>query len=559
MSASGHSLFKSPEKLGDEEAQVPQSPPHSRTPTFLADAPMSEKDPNRVSSASTLAEDQADAAQRVQRPGLDTDSVIVSDLVRVQTQKEAKFQVTWDGDDDPENPQNWKRTSRWYYTGVASLLVFNATFASSSPGGIVEKVMKEFTFSAEVATLMISLFVAGYCVGPLFWGPLSEIYGRKPVFVVSFIVYTAFQIGCALSPNTGALLVFRFLGGCAASSPLANSGALMGDIWDQKTRGKAVALFTLAPFAGPSMGPVVGGFIGISTTVSWRWLFYVLAIFAGSCLALIVFTLPETYAPIILRNKARRLRKETGDPRWYAPIEAKTVPMGERISGIVMKPVKILIFEPMLLLITVYMSFVYGCLYLLFEAYPIVFIEGHGFNAGEGGLAFIPLFVGGVIGCLISVFYFNAQYVKLVEQHAPHHPPPESRLPMAVYGGAIFAVGFFWFGWTSYPSISYWAPLTSGLAFGVSLTFLFLGLLNYVIDVYLMEAASALSANTIIRSLFGASFPLFATQMYDKLDARWASTLLGFFAIIMIPIPLLFIRYGPALRAKSRFSHKPAN
>lgn len=80
-----------------------------------------------------------------------------------------------------------------------------------------------------------------------------------------------------------------------------------------------------------------------------------------------------------------------------------------------------------------------------------------------------------------------------------------------------------------------------------------------MIDVYLMEAASALSANTIIRSLFGASFPLFATQMYDKLDARWASTLLGFFAIIMIPIPLLFIRYGPALRAKSRFSHKPAN
>lgn len=206
MSTSGHSLFKSPEKLGDEEAQTSHSPPHSRTPTFLADAPpMSEKDPNRVSSASTLAEDE-DEAQRAQRPGLDTESVIVSDLVRIQTKKDAQFQVTWDGPDDPENPQNWKRTSRWYYTFVASLLVFNATFASSSPGGIVEKVMKEFTFSAEVATLMISLFVAGYCVGPLFWGPLSEIYGRKPVFIVSFIIYTAFQIGCALSPNTGALL-----------------------------------------------------------------------------------------------------------------------------------------------------------------------------------------------------------------------------------------------------------------------------------------------------------------------------------------------------------------
>jgi multidrug resistance protein len=564
------SLLNRPEKLHDEEAAT--TAPPSRTPTFLAEPSLSKEEKEKISSptparrrsgssTSTLADDPDESLARqgidphlARRPTTHNDALTSDE--RAQQEKEELFLVGWDGPDDPANPQNWKRTSRWYYTLVASLLVFNATFASSSPGGIVEKVMKEFTFGTEVATLMISLFVAGYCVGPLFWGPLSEIYGRKPIFIVSFIVYTAFQIGCALSPNTGALLVFRFLGGCAASSPLANSGALMSDIWDNKTRGKAVALFTLAPFAGPSMGPVVGGYIGISTSVSWRWLFYVLAIFAGSCLALIVFTLPETYAPIILRNKARALRKSTGDDRYYAPIEAKVVPLGERISNIVTKPVKILFLEPMLGLITVYMSFVYGCLYLLFEAYPIVFIKGHGFNAGENGLAFIPLLVGGIIGVLISVFYFNPQYVRIVEEYAAkgERPPPEARLPMGIYGGVIFAVGFFWFGWTSYPSISYWAPLTSGLAFGVSLTFLFLSLLNYVIDVYLFEAASALSANTVVRSIFGASFPLFASQMFEAMNPRWASTLLGCFAILMIPIPVLFVRYGKTLRERSRFS-----
>lgn len=116
------------------------------------------------------------------------------------------FQVAWSGPDDPANPQNWTRRSRWYYTSLGSLLVFNATFASSSPGGIVQKVMADLGFGTEVALLMISLFLAGYCVGPLFWGPLSEIYGRKPIFVVSFLFYTGFQIGCALSPNTGAIL-----------------------------------------------------------------------------------------------------------------------------------------------------------------------------------------------------------------------------------------------------------------------------------------------------------------------------------------------------------------
>lgn len=139
------------------------------------------------------------------------------------------------------------------------------------------------------------------------------------------------------------LLVFRFLGGCAASSPLANAGALMGDIWDQRTRGKAVALFTLAPFAGPALGPVVGGFIGVSPSASWRWLFWVLTIFAGVCLVFIAFTLPETYGPVILKHKAQRLRKETGDERWYAPIEKQMqeTSIGTRIKDVLTKPVKI--------------------------------------------------------------------------------------------------------------------------------------------------------------------------------------------------------------------------
>lgn len=84
--------------------------------------------------------------------------------------------------------------------------------------------MQQFSFGQEVAVLTIALFVAGYCVGPLIWGPLSEQIGRKPVFLISFFVYTGFQVGCALSQNTASILIFRFLGGTFAAAPLANSG-----------------------------------------------------------------------------------------------------------------------------------------------------------------------------------------------------------------------------------------------------------------------------------------------------------------------------------------------
>lgn len=181
--------------------------------------------------------------------------------------------------------------------------------------------MAYFGFGQEVAVLTISLFVAGYCVGPILWGPLSESYGRRPVFIGTFFVYTCFQVGCALSKNTASILVFRFLGGTFAAAPLTNSGALLADIWDGDNRGRAMSLFALAPFVGPSIGPIVSGFIQVSGT-NWRWVYWILTIFAGVCLAIIVLFVPETYAPKILAQKAKRLRKDTQEERWYAPCKS---------------------------------------------------------------------------------------------------------------------------------------------------------------------------------------------------------------------------------------------
>ncbi|KAE9408218.1 MFS general substrate transporter [Gymnopus androsaceus JB14] len=461
------------------------------------------------------------------------------------------YLVTFDID-DPKNPMNWSRAQRWYLTIFGGLLVLNATFASSAPSEVLGMI-EEFKLSDEVATLMISLFVAGYCVGPLVFGPLSEEFGRRPVFIGSFFIYTLFQVAMAVSKNTASILVFRFLGGTFASAPLTNSGALVADIWDSKTRGKALAIFTLAPFAGPALGPTVAGFMYVSG-VSWRWLFGVLAIFAGVCWVGIVFTLPETYAPILLAQKARQKRKDTGDDRYYAAIEATKKTLAQQIENVLARPFVMLIQEPMLLSATVYMSFVYGCLYLLFEAYPIVFER---FNAGLQGLCFLPLLIGGAVGVTLYVLIFNPRYEREVARCAPNPVPPEFRLEMILIAAPLYAASFFWFAWTSYPSVSFWAPMMAGGLMGFSINWIFLGLFNYIVDSFAMMAASALAANTVVRSLFGAGFPLFAEQMYDKLGSQWASSLLGFIALIMVPIPFVFLKYGAKLRAKSK--HAIAN
>ncbi|KAI0822202.1 MFS general substrate transporter [Trametes gibbosa] len=455
--------------------------------------------------------------------------------------------------DDSDNPKSWSRPYRWYITMLSAMLVLNATFASSAPEGIIPDLMEQFSFGQEVATLTIALFVAGYCVGPLLWGPLSEQIGRKPVFLITFFIYTGFQVGCALSPNTASILIFRFLGGTFAAAPLANSGAVMSDIWDADTRGKALALFTLAPFAGPTLGPTVSGFMAVSG-VSWRWIFWLLTLFAGTCLVVTLFTLPETFVPILLVKRAQKLRAETGDQRYWAPLERNTMTIGQRLKHVLGRPFVVLVREPMLIAITLYMSFVYGCIYLLFEAYPIVFSEGHHFNIGITGLTFLPIFIGGLLGVVVYLVIFNPRYERAIAAFAPHPVPPEYRLELCLWASPMFAISFFWFGWTSYPSISYWAPLMAGVPLGMSIIFLFLGLFNYVIDAYLFVAASALSSMTVVRSLFGAGFPLFATQMFDTLNPRWASTLLGCLAIVLGPIPFVLRAYGHHLRRNSKYS-----
>ncbi|GJN88991.1 hypothetical protein Rhopal_001962-T1 [Rhodotorula paludigena] len=452
-------------------------------------------------------------------------------------QEEDPFLVTLKGRESL-NPHTWKVWYRWSITALAGVLVLNATFASSAPSNLIASIITEFGVSQEVGVLLISIFVAGYCLGPLLWGPLSERYGRRLIFVIVWLPYMGFQIGCALAPNIGALIVFRFLGGCFASAPLTVSGGVIADLWDADRRGDALAIFALMPFAGPALAPIVSGFMQVTGT-AWYWIFWVLLAFAGLCGILFFFLLPETYVPYILHLEAKRLRKETGDNRWHAPLDAPvTGGLKGTLERTIFKPFVMLGQEPMLAVITLYMSLVYGVVYLLFEAIPIVFEGRHGLNPGESGLIFLALLTGGVVGVAGYVFYFNRKYMAMHRALRPKMVPPEERLKPLLYAGPLFAMSFFWFGWTgAYSSISIWSPILSIVVLGAGVLYVFLTGFNYMIDCYLVNAASALSVNTV---------------MYDRLGIQGACSLLGGLAILFVPVPWVLIKYGKRIRGWSK-------
>lgn len=357
-------------------------------------------------------------------------------------------------ENDIENPKNWSAARRWYITMAAVFLVVNATFASSGPSGCLQGIAAEFQVSSEVAGLVITLFLLGYVFGPLFFAPLSEFYGRRWIFYISFLLYIAFNFLCAFTPTFAGLLVGRFLTGTMASAALANAPGVLADIWGPIERGSALALFSMMTFVGPALAPVISGFLEV--TKDWRWSFYVLLWLAALTIPFML-TIPETLPSQVLLNKAVRIRKAKvpGYENVQAPVEVTDRTLAGIFKVALSRP-WIILFDTISFLCAIYLSIVYLLLYMLFSIYPIVFQQKRGWNAGVGELPLIGFVIGAWLGGAI-VFYNS--HVEKKKTLAGFKRKPEDRLPLAMIGGIIFPVTMFWFGWSAeYNSVHWIVP-----------------------------------------------------------------------------------------------------
>ncbi|KAK1691558.1 major facilitator superfamily transporter [Colletotrichum godetiae] len=457
--------------------------------------------------------------------------------------------------EDAHNPQTFPKWKKWTYTIEQALATLAVAFVSTAYSGGIAEVIRDFKVSTEIGILGVSLFVVGFAVGPLMWAPLSELYGRQYLFIATYIALTAFNAGAAGAQNIETLIILRFFAGTFGASPMTNAGGVIADMFNANERGLATAIFAAAPFLGPSIGPIVGGFLGVAE--GWRWIEGLMAIFTGILLIVVGLTVPETYAPVLLRRRAEKLAKITGKnyiSKYEAHAPRKTVAQQFKVA--LSRPWILLFKEPIVLLTSIYMAIVYGTLYMLFAAFPIVFQRGRGWSPGVGGLAFLGVAVG-MIFAVIYTGFDSRRYLKVSAAHGGF-APPEARLPPSMVGACLLPIGLFWFAWTNGPEIHWVVSIIASGFFAAGLVLVFLSLLNYLIDSYVIFAASVLAANSVMRSLFGAAFPLFTTQMYENLGIHWASSIPAFLALACLPFPFLFYKYGPVIRAKCAFAAEAA-
>lgn len=301
------------------------------------------------------------------------------------------------------------------------------------------------------------------------------------------------------------------------------------------------------------LGPIIGSALTVNKHLGWRWTEYIEAIWTFAIFGLTLIAMPELYGPVLLKRKAKRLRKETGNPNWYHPSENIKLTPKEVLTKHLTRPIVMLTTEPMVTCIALYASFVYALLYLTLEVFPIVYADIRGFSPVVSTLPFLGLFIGVLFAVLINLGN-QPRYARIVNANQGR-PVPEGRLAPMVVGGVLFVIGLFWFGWTGPDTRIHWIVPTIATAFiGAGFNVIFQMCINFLVDTYIIYAASAVSANTFLRSLLAAAFPLVAQPMFDNMGVGPAMSVLGGVAALALPVPFIFMKYGLKLRKMSKFA-----
>ncbi|KAJ5179986.1 hypothetical protein N7492_003196 [Penicillium capsulatum] len=460
--------------------------------------------------------------------------------------RDPRFEVTWE-DGDPENPRDW---SVWYRSFIVASMSFSTTivviYTTMYTSGVTG-MQKEFNITSEIVVLLgLTTNLFGLAVGSVILSSLSEIYGRRPIYLISVLLFGILILPVALARNIEAILISRFFGGFFGGPMIASAPGSVTDVTDDQYRALALSCWSLGTMNGPVLGPIIGGFV--YQYLGWRWINWLVLISTGVSMALMILV-KETYTPALLRQRTKQKRNDTGDQRWWCRYDHDETGL-QMLTTNMIRPLRMIVFEPICLFWNLYVGVVYAVLFLCFVAYPIVFQDLRKWSPGLAGLSYCGIGTGTAIAVMLE-----PAIRKIITLHPRDpltgRPAPEAAVFAVCLGSVLIPIGEFWFAWTARPSVHWISPILAGLPFGLGNGLVFIYATNYLAGSYTVYAASALAGNSIVRYGLAGLLPLAGSRMYATLGANWAGTMLALIEVILIPIPFIFYKYGHRIRERS--------
>ncbi|KAH8655797.1 major facilitator superfamily domain-containing protein [Xylariales sp. PMI_506] len=451
---------------------------------------------------------------------------------------------------DPEHPYNWPFWRKVSIGMIYSLGQLVTLMSASMIAPALNDIAADLHMTASTAQLSFSVFFLGLGFAPFLVAPLSEAFGRKPLWFVCNLWYILWNALCPVGNSQAMLVVGRLLSATGASVGVSLSGPVMADMFKPEKRGQSQAISALLPYLGPALGPIVGGLL--TDHIRWQWLFWVLSIFDAGIVVLGVFAIKETYAPILLQ---RKLELESGKPGAAVLVgnESRYSSLRQRLRTVLVRPVRILFTRPIIQILTLILSIDFGVYTFVLSSYADLWIDKYNQSGTSSSLHYIAIAIGATLAAQVGGRFMDWIWGVMKRRHPDQEPVPEYRIPHMVLPALLFPLTMFWYGWSAEYGLT-WPVVDVGVAAFTMGNFMFTsGPYAYILDEFHDQAASAMAATRMFSYVLGFAFPLFAPQLYAALGYGWGNGLLAFlFYLFAIPVIAMLWFYGPRLRAIGR-------
>ncbi|TKX22503.1 MFS transporter-like protein 91 [Elsinoe australis] len=489
-----------------------------------------------------------------------------SNIIVPQKTADGVILVDWYSTDDQANPQNWSSGKKVWVAFVLFLYTLVVYAASAIFTSGQDQIMKKFGLNYAEGSVILSIYVIGYGVGPLLFSPLSEIpvFGRNIPYITTFALFVILSIPLAVVDNYPGLLVLRFLTGVMGSPCLATGGATIQDMYSLIKLPYGLTAWVAAAFCAPAIGPLLSGFA--VPVLGWRWAFWETVIMSAPIWLLWFFTMPETSADNILLRRAQRLRALAATQSASTPstpsylsaseIASQNQSFASTLYSALTIPFLITLRDPAVLFTNLYTSLIYGTYYSFFEAFPLTYMGIYGFSIGELGVVYTSAIIP---GALLGISTYVAYQWFYLEPDMRRRGPREQehRLVPATIAVWLLPISLFWFGWTAREE-THWAVSIVGLVFfGYGAFVLFQCIFMYLPLAYPKYAASLFAMNDALRSGMAAGSIIYAHPMYVNLGVGRGVSILGGLMVGGCAGVVALYFFGKGLREKSRFAGAP--
>ncbi|TIB84808.1 putative MFS transmembrane transport protein [Wallemia mellicola] len=453
-------------------------------------------------------------------------------------------------ENDPENPLNWGKGRKWLTTSLLNAMTMIIGLSTSAYSPTTDAIAEDLGVSSEAALVGMFTFNAACSVGPLFLAPFCEMVGRRYVYIGGFFCFTAVFPMLAAGQNIGTMIVGRLLSGLFGCIGTILVGGTLADIWVDEERSVPMSQFTFVAIFSTIAAPAYCGYI--VERVGYRWVEWVHMIASGTLLLIELFLFKETRGATVLAQRTKKLRKETGDNRFRAPIELESESIKMLLHKSCTRAFILLAREPVILFFGIWIALSWMLVFMFMTVIPLTFSGNHHWSTGKAGLPYIALMIGCVLG-YISGFWSDHMYNKSAEKNGGK-PVPEARLYGAMVFAPFFPIGLYIFSFTQYSHVHWIAPTIALVPMIFGIYHVFLAVYNYTSDSYGEYSSSGIAGQGLLRNMAAAASPLFATQMFKGMGYQFAGLFLALLATAIAPLPYILFKYGKTIRAKSKFA-----